>query len=107
MSSNKTECTGGNNCCCGTKKKTLVAMSCLFMVAMSYVYGAILALPAAGIVAFFMPGVFESFAQGFLVLTFAFSLIFLSITALSRLFHASLEGGAYLRQTFYYDFLGQ
>lgn len=106
MSSSKTQCTGGNKCCCGTKKVTLVAMSCLFMVAMSYVYGALLALPAAGLVAFFMPGIFESFAQGFFCITLTFTLILLTITVLSRLCHISLEGGSYLRQTFYYDFIG-
>ena len=52
MSSSKKQCTSGNTCYCGTKKAALVAMSCLFMVAMSYIYGALLALPAVGIVVF-------------------------------------------------------
>lgn len=106
MSSSKKQCTSGNTCYCGTKKVALVAMSCLFMVAMSYIYGALLALPAVGIVVFFMPGIFESFAQGFFCITLSFTLILLTITVLSRLFHISLEGGDYLRKTFYYDFIG-
>ena len=90
---------------CAGKKTVLVLMSLLFMVAMSYVYGFLLALPVTIFVFFFMPAVFGSFALALLCITFSFSLLFIAITVLSRMVHISLEGMNYLDRTFYYDFL--
>ena len=82
----------------------LVLMSCLFMISMSYVYGALLALPAATLVYCCMEGIFASFAQAYFCLTMTFTLMFIAITVLCRLSQLTLEG-SYLRNTFFYDFL--
>lgn len=107
MSSSNKVCTAGNRCCCGGKKSILILMSVLFMVAMSYLYGFLLALPVTIFMFFFIPTVFASFAQGLFCITLSFALLFLVITVLSRIAHLSLRGTGYLRQTFYYDFLNQ
>ena len=105
MSSNR--CDVGATSCCAGKKTVLVLMSLLFMVAMSGVFGFLLALPVTILMFFFMPTVFGSFALALLCITSSFSLVFIFITVLSRMAHISLEGMNYVHQTFYYDFLKQ
>ncbi len=94
------------SCSYGFTKMVLLCMSFIFMISMSYIYGALLALPASTLVYYCMQGVFASFAQAYFCLTMTFALMFLGITVLSRLGQLTLEGN-YLRNTFYYDFLEQ
>lgn len=105
MSASNKGCAAGSKCCCGGKKAILILASLLFMVAISYIYGLLLAIPVTIFMFFFIPTVFASFAQGLFCITFSFALLFLLITVLSRMAQLSLGGSSYLRQTFYYDFL--
>lgn len=105
MSSSKC-CVGGTGSCAG-KRILLVLMSLLFMVAMSGVFGFLLALPVTLFVYLFLPSIFGSFALALLCVTSSFTLLFVVVAALSRMVHISLEGMNYVHQTFYYDFLKQ
>lgn len=89
----------------GGKKFLLVVLSVVFMVAMSYLYGMFLAFPVACYLLYAIPEVFASFGQAFLVMTFAFGLLFLIINGVSRFAQACLKNGHYLQDTFFYDFV--
>ncbi|MGL1932699.1 MAG: hypothetical protein OCC45_13220 [Desulfotalea sp.] len=93
-----------SNCgCCAFKNSILVLLGCLFMVAMSYIYAALLALPLSFLVLYFVPDVFGSFGQAYFCVTMSFAILFIGITVLSRLAQLTLDD-AYLSETYFYEF---
>lgn len=102
MSQQKCTTQGGD---CAGKTGIFFLLSLVFMVAISAIYGGLLGVPISIFVYFFMPEVFQSFAQALFTVCAATTILFLSITVLSRLVHMMLEGTSYLRDTFYYDFI--
>lgn len=100
------KCTEQRGDCAG-KTGPLFLMSLVFMVAMSALYGGLLGAPVSIFIYLFMPEVFQSFGQALFTVCAVATVLFLSITILSRLVHVMLEGTSYLRDTFYYDFIKQ
>lgn len=98
---------GGQGADCTGKTGMLFVLSLVFMVATSALYGGLLGAPASIFMYLFMPEMFESFGQALFTVCAAAAALLLAITVLSRLVHVMLEGSSYLRDTFYYEFIGQ
>ena len=100
-----TQCNTDGKCCCSGSKEIMFLLSLVFAVSAALVLGVLLAFPSALLTIIFIPGIFDSYAQAFMFLTPTFALAFLGITFLTRLAHISLEGPAYFKRTYFYEYL--
>lgn len=104
MNQNQTKCAKSNkNCPC--QKACLILLSIIFMVGAAFVLGALMAFPVTIYTYYFAPEIFSSVSQAYMCLTPTFALVFLGITVVCRLVHIGLEGSAYLKETFFYEFV--
>lgn len=90
---------------CPCQKISLILLSIIFMVGAAFVLGALMAFPVTIYTYYFTPEIFSSISQAYMCLTPTFALVFLGITVVCRLAHIYLEGSAYLKETFFYDFV--
>ncbi len=80
-------------------------LSLVFTVSATVVLGAIVAFPVTFFITYFIPELFTSYSQAFECLTLSFALAFLGITFFSRLAHVYLEGPAYFKETYFYEYI--
>lgn len=103
--SSTNQCSTSSKCCCTGSKWAMFFLSLVFTVSAAVVVGGLLAFPTGLFVNFFMPEVFGSFAQAFRCLTPSYALVFLTLSLVCRLVHVSLKGGAYFKETYFYEYL--
>lgn len=90
---------------CAGKTTLLIVSSLIFMVATSCVYGFFLGMPVSIFMSLVMPEVFSTFGKALICTSASISIVLLAITVVSRLVHIFLDGGSYIRNTFYYDYI--